>query len=125
MLLAHPWAVELWTRVVPGPSRFAHMERLLRLLDQGGLTGQLGDLGLHAVTLHVAGFTQQQLGDRAADTTSPDLRARVEEELTPDRYPLMVAHIRYHDDADNRHPDEFGFVLDLILDGLERARAAR
>ena len=37
----------------------------------------------------------------------------------------MANHIRYHRDPTHtpgERPDEFRYVLDLILDGLERAR---
>lgn len=35
-------------------------------------------------------------------------------------FPYMAEHVRGHLD-DHDHGDEFGFVLGLILDGLERA----
>ncbi len=125
VLLRHPWTVELWTNTFPGPSRFRQMEWLLGLLVEGGLTEHLGDLGFHAINMHVAGFTQQQLGYQMDDDRLAAMSERFEREVTADRFPLMVAHKEYHEDVASQrttHPDEFRFVLDLILDGLERAR---
>ena len=45
--------------------------------DLGGLEGDLHDLGFHAITLHVAGFTQQQLTYAAlSDPTRRAILAR-------------------------------------------------
>lgn len=124
VLLDHPWAVEMLTNVFPGPHRFAHMERLLELLAAADLDEHLADLGFHAVNMYVAGYTQQVLGYRTSMERWSELETRFDSEVPASRYPLMVAHKHYHDDVAAERasrPDEFGFVLDLILDGLERA----
>ncbi len=123
--LSHPWVVGLWNRQFPGAARFGQMERLLELIDQGGLTGALGDLAFHAVNLHVNGFTQQQLSYRMDEATEKVMRGRADRVLTPEAYPRMAAHLSYHAGLEGQPasgPDEFAFVLDLILDGLERLR---
>lgn len=124
-LLRHPWAVDLWTRAFPGQNRFGLMERLLALLLAGELAEHLADLGFHAINMHVVGFTQQQLSYQMDADRWASMEGRFERDVTPDRFPLMVAHKAYHDDVAaerTSHPDEFAFVLDLILDGLARAR---
>jgi hypothetical protein len=100
------------------------MEEILRLLADGGLRGDLHDLGFHAITLHVAGFTQQQLTYAALSDESPTMMKRFDAAMASGRFPLMADHARYHreQDTDTDRPDEFEFVLDLILDGLERRR---
>ena len=40
--------------------------------------------------------------------------------LTDDDYPRIAEHMRYHSDGHGTH-DQFSYVLDLILDGLERS----
>ena len=123
-LLDHPWAVELLTNTFPGSNRFDHMERLLELLAAADLGEHLADLGFHAVNMYVAGYTQQVLGYRTSMERWSELEPRFDREVPSDRYPLMVAHKEYHDDVTaerTSRPDEFTFVLDLILDGLERA----
>jgi len=42
---------------------------------------------------------------------------RVQELLTQRDFPRVAEHVRYHVDGHGNH-DEFGYVLDLILDGL-------
>ena len=127
LLLRHRWGAPLLPSRFPGPNRFGQSERLLELLTLGGFDDDLRDLGYHAVTLHIAGFTQQQLSYSTTDERLEDGMARFRREVTADRFPLMVDHVRYHEERHDRpdgRPDEFRFVLDLIVDGLERRRDA-
>lgn len=126
MLLRHHWAGELWPHVFPGAARWRYMEAVLELLKDAGLTGHERDLGFHAVTLHVTGFTQQQHAYAISSAQARESYARIEEELPEESYPLMNEHIRYHQNMDavpGERPDDFRFVLDLILDGLDRSGA--
>ena len=123
-LFRHPWSVELWTTTFPGPERFARMERLLALLAAADLPAHVGDLGFHSINTHVNGYSRQAIGYRSIH---PDdiIRDRFAREVSADRFPRMVEHVDYHDEVDAGHvdhPNEFRYVLDLILDGLERAR---
>lgn len=123
--LRHPWAAALLPHTFPGPARWAIAEAILELLTAGGLTDHLRDVGFHAITLHIAGFTQQQLAYSFDDDRSDELMERALREVTEDTYPRMLDHIHYHEhveDIPGERPDEFRFVLDLILDGLDRRR---
>lgn len=126
-LLAHRWAAPLIPTTFPGPNRFGVMEWVLDLLRRSGFDDHVRDLGFHAVTLHIAGFTQQQLSYASVGERMNEAMDRFAREVTPDRFPLMVDHAAYHTERDRDpgdRPDEFEFVLDLILDGLERLRPA-
>lgn len=119
-LVRHRWAAAMLPQRWPGPNRWRHMDNLLRLLSTADLPDDIADLGFHAVTMHIQGFTQQQIN---YSTQVPDEAAMFERfrtEVSPEVFPHIVAHVQYHRDTE-QHPDEFGFVLDLILDGLERA----
>lgn len=124
LLLRHRWAGPIAVTHFPGPRRKAAMEVILQLLADGGLDGHLRDVGYHSITLHVGGFTSQQLAYAADQDPVSELAARAGEEFPAEAYPRFAEHLRYHFDpassAEHR-PDEFRFVLDLILDGLERA----
>lgn len=125
VLLRHRWAGPISNSHFPGPNRWRISETILALLEAGGLRGHLRDLGYHAVTLHVSGFTAQQIAYDFDESFEHEMFARVEREFPAGEHPLMADHIRYHVDPDHtpgERPDEFRFVLDLILDGLERAR---
>lgn len=127
VLLRHRWAGPISNSHFPGPSRWRTSETILALLVAGGFDGHLRDLGYHAITLHVSGFTAQQIAYDFEASFAQEMVARVEREFPADEHPLMADHIRYHFDPGHtpgERPDEFRFVLDLILDGLERARDA-
>lgn len=120
-IVRHRWAASLWTTRWPGPNRWHHMEALLELLDRADFPDDLADLAFHAITLHIQGFTQQQIDFTMTSDDEAEMYDRIEREVSPDLYPRMLEHIRYHLETETNH-DEFGFVLDLILDGLERKR---
>lgn len=122
VLLSHPWAPLEWSRLMPGPARFRFMDSILQALTEAGLRPDLVYRGYHAVTMHIAGFTLQQIGyEQALHTGLHEIASNLIVTLADD-YPYLADHIRAHLDDDD-HGDEFGFVLDLILDGLERANA--
>lgn len=128
-LLRHPWAASLWSSSWPGPNRWHHMETMLAALAAADFHDDLADLGFHAITLHITGFTQQQITyrDQAAGSGGDEMMQRFHAEVDASVYPRIHEHVRYHElrDAGRDEPhDEFGFVLDLILDGLEQTRAA-
>lgn len=126
-LLRHPWAAPMLPFRFPGPARWSVAEAQLRLLTEGGFRDHLRDVGFHAITLHIAGFTQQQISYQFSDDFADAMMRRFDHEVPLERYPLMFDHVRYHQEWERipgERPDEYRFVLDLILDGLERLRDA-
>ena len=126
-ILRHRWSASMLAHHFPGHARWQISESVLECLARGGLVDHLRDVGFHAVTLHIVGFTQQQVAYAYSDVDTEQAMRRALTETSDDRYPLMNDHIRYHRDIDRvpgERPDEFTFVLDLILDGLERLRDA-
>ncbi len=126
MLLRHPWAPPQLPVRFPGAHRWAESEFLLARLAEADFDDHTGDLGYHAITLHIGGFTQQQLSYAMDDERTKDGLERVARAAGPPRYPLMHGHVAYHlemNASPAERPDEFEFVLDLILDGLDRMRS--
>jgi AcrR family transcriptional regulator len=119
---AHPWAADLVVTRYPGPARRRHMDDMLRVLAGAGLPEDIADLGFHALTVHVQGFSHQAAGFRALSTERADQAVAYVQSLSADEHPYLAAHIRYHQERGHQH-DDFEFVLDLILDGLVRAAA--
>jgi len=126
VLLRHPWAASL---VLSGPSlspaRMRYMNSILGSLREGGFTAEMTDHAYHALDSHIMGFTLWEVGISAGLTNLGDQVARFLEELDVEQYPHMAEHAQHH--LKERAPDdegEFVFGLDLILDGLERIRAA-
>ena len=125
-LLRHPWACSLvlspgTMRALPTP-RLRYMEWLLKRLREAGFSPEL--------TYHVLGFTLWQLGHAISatelgDGDLADLVDRFLSELPAADYPYLAEHARQHVAAPSGDgAREFEFGLDLILDGLERAREA-
>ena len=125
MLLRHPWAPPQLPVLFPGAHRWAESEFLLARLAEADFDDHTGDLGYHAITLHIAGFTQQQVSYSMPDELSERMYDRFRNEAPRAVYPLMNEHVDYHVEqaaGSGQRPDEFEFVLDLILDGLDRMR---
>lgn len=121
VLLEHRWAAALWSETMPGPHRIDLMEDLLATFRHGGFSPRLAHFGFHAITMHIVGYTLQQLSYSVAAEDLGDLATEFVDSLDSNRYPYLIEHVDYH-----VHDDEggdFAFILDLILDGLERSSA--
>jgi AcrR family transcriptional regulator len=130
--LRHPWACQLamFPTNTSGPRtpRMRYMEWLLGRLHEAGFSPELTYSASHTLDSHIMGFTLWQLGHRAGarDAAGDDVTAfavNFVRELRAGGYPHLADHVEQHlaapeDDGDR----EFRFGLDLILDGLERAR---
>jgi AcrR family transcriptional regulator len=119
----HPWACSLvLTRSGPSPARLRYMDALLASLREGGLPPGLVYHGYHALDSHIMGFTLWQ-GNFPASEDLAALAADFLRDFPADDYPDLAEHIEQHV-AGSGHDGEsdFEFVLDLILDGLERLR---
>jgi AcrR family transcriptional regulator len=119
----HPWAVALWWRSNLKPARLTLMDSMLRCLRDGGFTTAAACRSFHAVMLHFVGFTAQQIdvGSNADDLS--EFAGDFLRQLPVDRYPHFAEHVQHHIDDDTG--GDFEFVLDLILDGLERSQRRR
>jgi AcrR family transcriptional regulator len=125
VFLRHPWACSLMMRVDrPMPPRMRWMDSVLRLLREAGFSADLTHHAYHALDSHITGFTLWQVS--LPFETREELVGMAEDFLRSfpvDDYPYVVEHIHQHlteSGAGERSAFEFG--LDLILDGLERAR---
>jgi AcrR family transcriptional regulator len=132
VFLRHPWACQLamFPTNTRGPrtARLRYMEWLLARLHEAGFPPELTYSASHALDSHIMGFTLWQLGHRAGarDAAGDDVTAfavNFARELRP-HYPHLATHVEQHLAApDDDGEREFQFGLDLILDGLESARA--
>ncbi|MBA3735997.1 MAG: TetR/AcrR family transcriptional regulator [Actinobacteria bacterium] len=132
-LLRHPWACGLvlspgTIRALPAP-RLRYMEWLLKRLRETGFSPELTYHAYHALDSHILGFTLWQLGHSisAIDVDgSKDLAELVDKflrQLPAADYPYLAEHAQQHVTAPSGDgARQFEFGLDLILDGLKRAR---
>jgi AcrR family transcriptional regulator len=122
VLLRHPWACTLMMSPARiRPARLRYMESLLRRLRTAGFTAEMTHHAYHALDSHILGFTMWEVGYSTGIKDLPESGATLRRQISLDDYPSLVEHMGEHgkpSEADG----EFGFGLDLILDGLEKLR---
>ncbi len=120
VLWQHPWACRLKVaRPGAGPAALQYIDAVMGCLRRANFSIQLTHDAHHAIFGHIYGFTLQELG---VESGIKSLNAKaVETSLLQmkDKYPYLVEIGR---GAKHDHAAEFAFVLDLILDGLEKVR---
>ena len=119
MMITHHWLAQEWNRGKPGPAKNSYHECILRIMHNAQFSEDLACQGVHAVTMHVLGFALQVIKFPFSDMNA--LRKLAQEQLdtlSDEEYPNLRAHVQYHLDGRDQRND-FKFMLDLILDGLE------
>jgi AcrR family transcriptional regulator len=128
VLLRHPWATSLMqSRTKPGIATLRHNDSVLRTLREAGFTI---DMAAHAFSVmdgYIYGFALQQINlPSQTSEEATELAENILGELPADKYPHLAEMLTEHAMKPGYdYADEFEFGLDLILDGLERLRAAQ
>ncbi|HZN77532.1 MAG TPA: TetR/AcrR family transcriptional regulator C-terminal domain-containing protein [Micromonosporaceae bacterium] len=124
VLLRHPWVCGLI--MSPDrihPARLEYIDAILGHLRDAGFPAEVMFHAYHAIDAHIIGFTMWEIGH----SISPAKEKELAENLLPDlaeNLPHLFEHAQQHRAGVGRDgPGGFVFVLDLILDGLERAAA--
>jgi AcrR family transcriptional regulator len=125
ILSRHPWAIGLMdSRTSPGPATLRHHDAVLGTLRQSGFSIELAAHAFSVLDSYIYGFALQETSlpfDTAEETA--ELAQMILNQLPADQYPylaeLTIQHVLQ---PGYDYGDEFEFGLDLILDGLERAR---
>jgi AcrR family transcriptional regulator len=133
VMLRHPWAPALLgTRPSVPPAVYAYFDETIGLMLAGGFSHRLAHRAVHALGTMMLGFVQELFtptsagGSTDPDTAEADLAAMA---ATVPHLTAMVA-AEMHDATDPTlgwcdSQTEFEFTLDLLLDGLDRARTRR
>ncbi|MBA9002328.1 TetR/AcrR family transcriptional regulator [Thermomonospora cellulosilytica] len=130
VFLRHRWAPRvLETRTTTSPAVIAYYDHVVAILRAGGFSFDLAHRALHVLGSRALGFTQELFRPDGARTANAEAAAMMEQ--MADRFPNIVGMLAdaVHDDPDGTlgfcdDQFEFEFALDLILEGLERRRAA-
>jgi AcrR family transcriptional regulator len=124
-LQRHPWATGLMeSRSTPGPANLRHHDAVLGVLRRAGFPVGLAAHAYSLLDSYVYGFALQEasLPFSTAEETA-ELAEAIMAEFPADAYPhlteLTVEHVLA---PGYDYGNEYLFGLDLILDGLERAR---
>jgi AcrR family transcriptional regulator len=126
-LAHHPWATGLMeSRATPGPATLAHHDAVLGCLRAGGFSIQLAAHAYSVLDSYIYGFAIQEINlpfGNAAEAA--DVAATMMEGFPAHRYPHLTAMALEHVlQPGYDYAEEFDFGLDLILDALDRLRAA-
>lgn len=116
VLATHPWVCDLWGRAWPGPARTQLMEEVLGTFRRGGFSRRMAHHGLHLLDLFVVGAVDQDANLDMGD--DPEVAIATFLAQAPvSTHPYTHEHVAHHADPENGE-DDFGFLLDLLLDGL-------
>jgi len=121
LLMQHRWAIGVWNRSL-GPAKLRHHESILRTFREAGFPEALACNGFHALTMHIMGYSHEvkdmPFSNQAEMESFGD---NLLTQLPVETYPYTVEHIKLHI-GPNRPGNEsvFAYILDLLLDGLER-----
>jgi AcrR family transcriptional regulator len=124
-LRRHPWAVERkGSGTNPGPATLRHHDQVLGTLLNGGFSLELTAHAISALDSYIYGFALQE--KTLPFTTEHETAVMAESmlaQLGTTEYPYLVNFTATHVLRPGySYGDEFIFGLDMVLDGLERAR---
>ena len=121
----HPWAIGLMeSRTSAGPATLRHHDAVLGSLREAGFSIEMRAHGYSVLDSYIYGFALQEAN---LPFSTPEETAAVAqmflEQLPSAQYPHLIELTLEHVlQPGYDYGAEFEFGLDLILDGLERAR---
>ena len=123
VLLRHRWATSIWMTQGGGPARLRNGDWMLRTLREADFSPELIYHAFHILESYVLGYTLQQLNFPYKGEELAGLAADFLKQIPVEDYPDLVEHIHQHIEPHDEETSGFELGLDLILDGLDRARA--
>ena len=124
-LRRHPWAVgRMESRARPGPATLRHHDAVIGCLRAAGFTVELTAHAFSAIDSYLYGFAMQELNlPFNTPEETAEMAAAFLDRFPAEEYPhlaeLTLEHVLR---PGYDYGDEFGYGLELVLDGLERAR---
>lgn len=125
VLARHPWATPLMdSRAEPGPATLGHHDAVLGCLRRAGFSVPLAAHAVSVIDAYLYGFTLQQRALPFENGAAvAEVAASLMASFPADRYPYLAEMITEHAlKPGYDYGEEFDFGLELILEGLERAR---
>ncbi|MGA7909932.1 MAG: TetR/AcrR family transcriptional regulator C-terminal domain-containing protein [Candidatus Dormiibacterota bacterium] len=125
MLIRHPWAVGLMeSRSTAGPATLRHHDSVIGSLRKAGFSIDMSAHAYSVMDSYIYGFALQQVNlPPGAREQAPDVAQAFLRQFRADEYPHLAEMVVEHAMKPGYdYGNEFGFGLDLILDGLERLR---
>lgn len=127
VLARHRWAIGLLeSRTDPGPANLRHHDTVIATLRGAGFSAELTAHAYALIDSYVYGFALQEaaLPFQGRDSVG-DVAESIMKRMAEGQYPHLVdMATSYYLQPGYDFGDEFGFGLDLILDGIERLLAS-
>jgi hypothetical protein len=124
-LSRHPWAIALMqSRTSPGPATLRHHDAVIGALRRSGFSVELTAHAFSVLDAYVYGFAlqQQSLPFETAEEAA-EVGRLMAARMPADQYPHLAEFTVEHVlQPGYDYGAEFELGLDLILDGLDRAR---
>lgn len=127
-LRRHHWATgRMESRANPGPATLRHHDAVIGCLRNAGFTIELTAHAFAAIDSYLYGFAMQELTlPFSTPEDTAELATTIVDQFPADEYPHLAELTTEHVlQPGYDYGNEFEYGLDLILDGLERARAPR
>lgn len=127
VFLRHPWAVGLMeARANPGAASMRYYDTVIGSLRRGGFSIRLAARAFSLMDAYVFGYAAQEINLPFGSTEDlSEIAANIKELLPAGEFPYFTELILdYASRPEWNFEEEFAFGLDLILDGLQRARDA-
>ncbi len=124
----HPWAIPLMeTRTVPGPATLRHHDAVLGALRTSGFSVAMAAHAIALLDAFMYGFAMEEANlPFSTPEETAALASDVLAQFPAEQYPYLAELTMDHVLAPGYDfGDEFDFGLDLILEGLGRARRGR
>jgi AcrR family transcriptional regulator len=125
VLSRHRWAIGLMeSRTSPGPATLRHHDAVLGSLRQAGFSVEMTGHAVSVLDSYIYGFALQEatLPFDTADETAEVAQTIMGQFVTGEYPHLVEIAVEHVLQPGYDYGNEFEFGLDLILDGLERAR---
>ena len=123
----HRWAVGLMEgRMNPGPANVRYHDRVMGCLREGGFSFRDAVHAYSVQDAYIYGFALQEkyLGFQTPEQSAEKIDTQRRQVPQMDDFPYLMEVAMELQKAGYDYETEFRFGLDLILDGLERFRAA-
>jgi len=126
VLANHRWAIGLMeSRRSPGPASLRHHDAVLGCLRSSGFDLPMAAHAYSVLDGYIYGFALTKMSLPFETTAVAEVAQTMLEPFRPDEYPNLVEFIEDHAmQPGYDFAEEFTYGLDLILDGLARARAS-
>ena len=120
ILLHHPWAaMALMSRMNVGSAMLKYVDMTLGCLCEAGFSCEMADHVINVIDSHIYGFTLQELNFPINESDYSEAAMQGLPIIPADKYPYLnkLTHQVIEGSYDGIH--NFGFGLELILNGLE------